>query len=230
MTPETLRAVLAARAAGRTIILATRLSDGTQLLLPDPAAPAALQAIAADALGADEAQTIESGPDRWFVQIEAPPPRLLIVGAVHIAQALAPLAAVCGYAPTIIDPRRSFATAERFPDIPLLHAWADEALATLAPDARTALVTLTHDPKLDDPALDAALHSQAFFIGALGSRKTHASRLERLAALGHARATLGRIRGPVGLAIGAKTAPEIALSVLAEIIAARRGAAIAERK
>ncbi len=230
MTPETLQSVIAARAAGRTIILATRLSDGAQLLLPDPSAPAPLQAIAADALGAEEAQAIDCGADRWFVQIEAPPPRLLIVGAVHIAQALAPMAAICGYAPTIIDPRRAFATPERFPEITLLHAWPDEALATLAPDGRTAIVTLTHDPKLDDPALDAALRSQTFFIGALGSRKTHSSRLERLAALGHTPETLARIRGPVGLAIGAKTAPEIALSVLAELIAARRGAALGERK
>ncbi len=230
MTPETLQSVLAARAAGRTILLATRLSDGAQLLLPDPAAPAPLQSVAADALGADEAQTIECGAERWLVQIEAPPPRLLIIGAVHIAQSLAPMAALCGYAPTIIDPRSSFATAERFPDMLLVDAWPDEALATLAPDGRTAIVALSHDPKLDDPALDAALRSQSFYVGALGSRKSHASRLRRLAALGHAPATLGRIRGPVGLAIGARTAPEIALSVLAEMTAARRGAEIGIRK
>ncbi len=223
MTPELLQRLLATRARGDTATLATRLVDGAQFLLPDPAAPAALNAAAVEPLGADEAQMIEAAGATWFLQLEAPPLRLLIVGAVHIAQALAPMAAIAGYAPTIIDPRRFFATTERFPATPLVHAWPDEALATLAPDDRTAIVTLTHDPKLDDPALDQALRGRNFFLGALGSRKTHASRLERLAALGHPPETLARIRGPVGLPIGARTAPEIALSILAEIVAARRG-------
>jgi xanthine dehydrogenase accessory factor len=180
-------------------------------------------------LARDEAQTVEIDGQTWFVQVEAPPPRLLIVGAVHIAQALAPMAAIAGYAPTIIDPRRGFATQQRFPGIPLILSWPDEALATLAPDSRTALVTLAHDPKLDDPALDSALRTASFFIGALGSRKTHARRLERLAALGHSAETLTRVRGPVGLPIGARTAPEIALSVLAELVAAARGVALGDR-
>ncbi len=230
MTPDILARLLACRASGATVTLATRLPDGFQILLPDPAAPGALCEAAAGVVAADEARTVQVGAETWFLQIEAPAPRLLIVGAVHIAQALAPMAAMAGYAATVIDPRRGFATADRFPDIKLIQAWPDEALATLAPDGRTAVVTLTHDPKLDDPALDAALRAGVFFVGALGSRTTHASRLERLAARGHAPEALARIRGPVGLAIGARTAPEIALSVLAELVAARRGAALGTRK
>jgi len=184
-----------------------------------------LHAAAAAALARDESRTAEIAGETWFLHVHAPPPRLLIVGAVHIAQALAPMAAAAGFAVTIVDPRTSFATNERFPGIALTHAWPDEALASLVPDARTAVITLTHDPKLDDPALDDALRSEAFFIGALGSRKTHAARLQRLAALGHDAENLARIRGPVGLPIGAVTAPEIAVSVLAQLVAARRNAA-----
>jgi xanthine dehydrogenase accessory factor len=153
----------------------------------------------------------------------------MIVGAVHIAQILAPLAASLSYAVTVVDPRRAFANDDRFPGIALSHLWPDEAIEAQVPDARTAIVTLTHDPKLDDPALDLALHSDAFFVGALGSRKTHAARRSRLAAAGHSPETLARIRGPVGLALGAVTAPEIALSIIAEIVAVRRGAALARR-
>jgi xanthine dehydrogenase accessory factor len=153
----------------------------------------------------------------------------VLVGAVHIAQGLVPMALPLGFGITVIDPRRAFAAPERFPGVTVSDAWPDEAMDALAPDRRTAVVTLTHDPKLDDPALDRALRSDAYYIGALGSRKTHAARLERLAALGHGPAALGRIRGPVGLAIEAVTAPEIALSILAEIVAVRRGAAIVAR-
>jgi xanthine dehydrogenase accessory factor len=124
----------------------------------------------------------------------------------------------------VVDPRRAFASDERFPNVTVRGEWPDEAMDALAPDVRTAVVTLTHDPKLDDPALDRALKSPAFYVGALGSRKTHAARLRRLAALGHEAAALARIRGPVGLPIEAVTAPEIALSILAEIVAVYRGA------
>jgi len=222
VTPQILAALIAARAAARPVTLATRLSDGTQYLLPDPAAPKPLREAAA-VITADEPQTIHLGPETWFLQFEAPPARLLVIGAVHIAQALAPLATLTGYAVTIIDPRRHFLTEERFPNTRLIDAWPDEALDALAPDSRSAVVALTHDPKLDDPALDRAVRSNAFFIGALGSRKNHSARLERLAALGHPPEALLRIRGPVGLPIGARTAPEIALSVLAELVAARHG-------
>ncbi len=130
----------------------------------------------------------------------------------------------------IVDPRGAFATAERFPGVQVVAAWPDEALDALAPDARTAVVTLTHDPKLDDPALDRALRSDSFYIGALGSRRTHAMRLQRLAALGHDAAALARIHGPVGIDLAAVTAPEIALSILAEFIAVRRGAPLGLRE
>jgi xanthine dehydrogenase accessory factor len=146
---------------------------------------------------------------------------------VHIAQALAPFAARCGFAVTVIDPRRSFASDERFPGVEISTEWPDEAMDKLRPDSRTAVVTLTHDPKLDDPALDRALKSDAFYIGALGSRRTHAARLKRLAELGHSEAAMARIKGPVGLNIEAVTAPEIAVSAIAEIVAARRGSPLA---
>jgi xanthine dehydrogenase accessory factor len=152
-----------------------------------------------------------------------------VVGAVHVAQALVPMAVTLGFAVTVVDPRRAFATPERFPGVSLSFDWPDEAMADLTPDGRTAVVTLTHDPKLDDPALDVALRSPCFYIGALGSRRTHAKRVARLQELGHGDGAISRIHAPIGLDIAAVTAPEIALSVLAEVVAARRGSALAER-
>jgi xanthine dehydrogenase accessory factor len=140
------------------------------------------------------------------------------------------MAAHLGYALVLVDPRRSFANAERFPDVTISTDWPDEAMDALRPDARTAIVTLTHDPKLDDPALDRALKSPAFYIGSLGSRRTHAARLKRLRELGHGEAALARIQGPVGLNIEAVTAPEIALSIIAELVAVRRGAAVPQKQ
>jgi xanthine dehydrogenase accessory factor len=224
VTPETLAALTAARAAGRPVVLATRLPTGEQALVPGDAVSAELADAAARALRDDTCGTVTLADGAWFLQAYNPPVRLIVVGAVHIAQALVPLAAQLGLAVVVVDPRRSFATAERFPNVTIRTDWPDEALDALAPDARTAVVTLTHDPKLDDPALDRALRSGAFYIGALGSRKTHAARLARLRDLGHDAAALARIRGPVGLAIGAVTAAEIALSILAEFVAVRRGA------
>jgi xanthine dehydrogenase accessory factor len=136
---------------------------------------------------------------------------------VHIAQTLVPMASLAGYDVTVVDPRRAFASDARFPGVDVRQDWPDEALEALAPDARTAVVTLTHDPKLDDPALDVALRSEVFYIGALGSKRTHAGRLERLAELGHDPSNLERIHGPAGLAIGAVSPAEIALAVIAEI-------------
>ena len=229
MTPETLAALQRARAEKRPMVLATRLADGAQRLLPDPAAPAALAEAAAAALAADESRTVEIDGTAWFLHAHNPPLRLVVVGAVHIAQALVPMAAAMGLGVIVVDPRRAFASEARFPNVVISHDWPDEALDALAPDVRTAVVTLTHDPKLDDPALDRALKSPAFYIGALGSKKTHAARLKRLRALGHDDAAMARIRGPVGLAIEAVTAPAIALSILAEIVAVRRGAALAQK-
>ncbi len=213
----------AARAEGRPVVLATALPDGAQLLLPDDQAPPALQDAAAAALQSDRSATVHADGTAWFLHAYNPPLRLVVVGAVHIAQALVPMAAGLGYGVTVADPRRAFATDERFPGVTVSTEWPDEALDALRPDSRTAIVTLTHDPKLDDPALDRALRSPAFYVGALGSRRTHAARLDRLRALGHGDAALARIHGPVGLSIGAVTAPEIALSVLAQIVTVRRG-------
>ncbi len=156
---------------------------------------------------------------RWFVDCHNPPLRLIIIGAVHISQTLVPMAAIAGYEVIVVDPRGSFATAERFPNVRLLDDWPDEAMVALAPDARTAVVTLTHDPKLDDPALEVALQSDAFYIACLGSRRTHAKRLERLRELGFDDQALGRIHGPAGLAIGAVSPAEIAVSILAQLTA-----------
>ncbi len=227
MTPALLAALTEARAAKRPVVLATRLPDGAQCLLPDQAAAAALNQAAAAALAEDTSGTHRIDGADWFLHAYNPPLRLIVVGAVHIAQALVPFAAEVGFAVTVVDPRRGFASDERFPGVIVRADWPDEAMAALAPDSRTAVVTLTHDPKLDDPALDQALRSDAFYIGALGSRRTHAARLGRLAALGHSEAALARIKGPVGLNLEAVTAPEIGLSIVAELVAARRGSPLA---
>ena len=152
-----------------------------------------------------------------FVAIHNPPLRMIVVGAVHIAQALVPMARIAGYDPILIDPRESFASEARFPGETVLHDWPDDGLRALGLDLRTALVLLTHDPKLDDPALIEALRSQVFYIGALGSTRTHARRVERLTEAGFSGAEIGRIHGPIGLDIGAAGPSEIAVSILAEM-------------
>lgn len=222
MTPEIFAALAAARAEKRPVVLATRLSDGFQRLVPYQEDGDAVQVAAARALDRDESTTVTIADEEWFLHAYAPPVRLVVVGAVHIAQSLVPMAAHLGVAVIVVDPRRSFLTGERFPNVTLMDDWPDEAMDKIQPDARTAVITLTHDPKLDDPALDRALRSDAFYIGALGSRRTHAARLGRLRELGHDDAALARIRGPVGLNIGAVTAPEIALSILGEFVSVRR--------
>ena len=216
----------AERAAKRPVVLLTRLSDGAQMLWPGDEMPAELVEASKAALGSEEAGNVTLGDDSWFIHPHNPPLRIIVVGAVHIAQAMAPMAAPLGFSMVVVDPRRAFASEERLPGVTLSTDWPDEAMEVLAPDARTAVVTLTHDPKLDDPALDATLKSEAFYIGALGSRRTHAKRVARLAELGHGAEAMGRIHAPVGLNIEAITAPEIALSIMAEIVAARRGAAL----
>jgi xanthine dehydrogenase accessory factor len=229
MTPETIAALNLARAERRAVAFAKNLESGDEFLLPDAGAPAALNEIGLSALAIDKSATYTVGEQNWFIESRNPPPRIILVGAVHIAQALAPLSAMMGFEVLVIDPRRAFGNKDRFPGTEMINEWPDEALNRRRPDGGTAVVALTHDPKLDDPALDAALQSQAFYIGALGSRKSHAARLERLAALGHQTGALERIRGPVGLDIAAVTAPEIALSVIAEIVAVRRGGRLAVR-
>ena len=154
---------------------------------------------------------------RRFVAIHNPPLRLAIVGAVHIAQALVPMARIAGYDPVVIDPRGAFGSEARFPGETLLSEWPDEALESYGLDSRTALVLLTHDPKLDDPALHLALASGCFYIGALGSTRTHAKRVDRLAAAGFDADQIARIHGPIGLDIGASSPQEIAVSILSEM-------------
>lgn len=229
MTPALLARLREAQSAKRAVALLTRLADGEQRLWPDEAVPPRLAEAAEAALREDEATNLAVDSEAWFIHPHNPPVRLIVVGAVHVAQALVPMAVQLGLAVTVIDPRRAFATPERFPGVALSFDWPDEGMEALAPDARTAVVTLTHDPKLDDPALDVALRSPCFYVGALGSRRTHAKRVARLKELGHGDDAMARIHAPIGLDIAAVTAPEIALSVLAEIVAARRGSPLAER-
>lgn len=223
-----LEKIVAERAAKRSFALVTNLKSGEQIVfygkqsINDSPFGSEIGLAASAALEADESGITETSGGRFFIQVHNPPLRLLIVGAVHIAQALAPMAALTGYGVTVIDPRRAFATDSRFPDMAKSSDWPDEAMAELKPDRRTAVVTLTHDPKLDDPALEAALRSEAFYIGALGSRKTHAARLARLKSAGFDDAALARIHGPVGLSINAESPAEIAVSIMAQITAVRR--------
>jgi xanthine dehydrogenase accessory factor len=217
-----LEALRAARAAGRAVALVTPL-DGGDATLVERAEGAYAGAIAT-ALRTGDAAVAEAGGRAALVEPHLPPLRLVIVGAVHVAEPLARMAGLCGFAVTIVDPRRAWATEARFPGQTLVTTWPDVALAELRPDARTAVVTLTHDPKLDDPALVAALASPAFYVGCLGSTKTHAARRSRLGERGIAAAYLDRLHGPVGLRLGARAPAEIAVSILAEIIQTLRGA------
>lgn len=212
MNVALLEELLAARLAKQPVVLATTLPAGPQVLLRRGERPAA-----DDALRLDTASVV----DGVLYEPHNPPLRLFVVGAVHVAEPLSQIAAIGGFAVTLIDPRRSWATPERFPGRELVLSWPDTAITALQPDSRTAIVTLTHDPKLDDPGLIAALASDAFYIGCLGSKKTHASRLERLAAAGCTQ--LERLHGPVGLSIHARSPAEIAISIFAEIIATLRG-------
>ena len=223
MLAETLGQVLEAQRAKAPAALITRLEDGAQCLLVGGEVEGAL-IVGAETITAaqtarrqDKPGMIETSDGRFFVQVFNPPKRMIVVGAVHISQVLAPMAALAGYDVTIVDPRGAFATEERFPGVALNDAWPGEALEALAPDARTAIVTLTHDPKLDDPALHVALRSEAFYVGSLGSRKTHGARLARLDEAGFDAAAKARIHGPIGLDIGAKSPAEIAVAILAQV-------------
>ncbi len=223
MKSDLLDQLLADRAAKRTVVLLTNLDSGTNTLVhPDSdsefsaLAPELREAVD-DTLRSDRSATVDSDAGRTFVHVFNPPLRMVIVGAVHIAQPLARMAVETGYEVTVVDPRRAFATEERFPGVTLLSDWPDDALAELAPNGRTAVVTLTHDPKIDDPALHMALRSPAFYIGSLGSKKTHAARVKRLGMEGFNETEVERISGPVGLAIGARSPAEIAIAILAQV-------------
>jgi xanthine dehydrogenase accessory factor len=217
LSPALLSELVAARAAKVPRAYVIALDTWARALI----APG--QDVAADArLRSDKAGMEEDGR---FIAVHNPPLRLIVVGAVHIAQPLLTMARACGYAPTLIDPRGAFGSEDRFPGEQIIEDWPDVALASLAPDARTAVVTLTHDTKLDDPAILTALGSSCFYLGCLGSTRTHAKRLDRLRAAGVSEAAIARIHAPVGLDIGAKTPAEIAVSILAQITQSlRRGA------
>lgn len=228
MKAHVLAELRADRAAKRPVALVTNLGSGAQGLVrlagpdrPEGWSNGVLDA-ARQALIEDRSQTYEAEDGRFFIQVHNPPYRMIVVGAVHITQPLVRMAALAGYAVTIVDPRGAFATEARFPDAAVSRDWPDAALNALAPDARTAVVTLTHDPKIDDPALVVALRSPAFYVGSLGSKRTHAKRCERLRETGLDQAAIARIHGPVGLAIGAKSPAEIAVAILAEITQVRR--------
>jgi xanthine dehydrogenase accessory factor len=222
-----LRELLADRTERRAAVLATTLADGSRQLLHPlddlPAAVTALGVAAREAALADRSALVEAHDRDVFLQVQNPPLRMVVVGAVHIAQALAPMAAMAGFDVTVVDPRRAFASDARFPGVHLVRGWPDEILAGFGIDHRTAIVTLSHDPKLDDPALEAALRSHAFYIGALGSRRTHGKRVERLKGKGFSESNLARIHAPVGLDIGAVSPAEIAVSTLAQVVERLRG-------
>jgi xanthine dehydrogenase accessory factor len=216
---EVLEQLLAARQNRQAVALVTDLATGAQRIVPRAAAPSdPLAAKLDEAFRFDQSGSHEG----QFVNIHNPPLRLVITGAVHIAQSVIPIALALGYDVTVIDPRGAFATGARFPGIALHAEWPDEVIPKIGLDPRTALIALTHDPKIDDPALDAALKSEVFYIGALGSKKTQASRAQRLKEAGFTDAQLARIHGPIGIDIGAKGAPEIAVSIMAEMTRALR--------
>ncbi len=223
MDRATLKAILAAKAERRAIAVVTELASGKQRVVDADAVSAD---VLADALMAgfryDRSGVQDSDAGEVFVSIHNPPLRMIIVGAVHIAQCVAPIASATGYDVTVIDPRGAFASQERFPGVNVCPEWPDEVLPGMAIDQRTAFLALTHDPKIDDPALQIALKSDCFYIGALGSRRTQASRVERLTDAGFSAEELKRINGPIGLDIGARGAPEIAISIMAEVTGALR--------
>ncbi len=207
--PESLLSDLVAfRAQPQAVALVTDMGTFARRLVAKGHDPAVDRALATDKSAASEGA---------FVAVHNPPLRLFVVGAVQIAQVLVPMARTLGHAVTLIDPRSAFGSAARFPGEALVEDWPDEALARFAPDARSAIITLTHDAKLDDPAIAFALPSEVYYLGCLGSTRTHAKRLERLRALGFSEAELARIHAPAGLNIGAKSPAEIALSILAEV-------------
>jgi xanthine dehydrogenase accessory factor len=227
MKAETVAALQAARSKRRAVVLATRLSDAAETLVYSDKAEGALAsddsliAVARRAMGVGKSETIDHAGQKIFLNVYVPPARLVIVGAVHIAQTLAPMGTMLDFDVTVVDPRGAWATSQRFPGVKVIKEWADEAFQEMGLDMSTAVVTLTHDPKLDDPALESALKSDVFYIGALGSRRTHTKRLDRLKAAGFTDEQLTRIHAPVGLNIGGKSPAEIAVSVIAQIVEVR---------
>ena len=213
----------AARAARRPVAVVTDLALGSlRVVLGDAIAHDPLAEAIAECMRLGKGAVVHVDGRETFIAVHVPPVRLLLVGAVHISQALAPMAAATGLDVSVLDPRTAFASPERFSGVRLLAEWPDDALPGLCLDAHTAVALLTHDPRIDDQALVAALKARCFYIGALGSRKTQARRRERMIEAGFAEAELTRIKGPIGLDIGAVSPAEIAVSILGEIIGAMR--------
>lgn len=223
-----LERLVAAAQRDQSAVLLRGLANGLQVLIDDTGVhgdvdqmPSEIIERGSEHLRRDGAVTMEFAQEQYLLQTFSSAPRLVIVGAVHIAQALIPMARIAGYKVQLIDPRTAFASVERFPDTEISHEWPTAALQKLSLDSRTAVITLSHDAKIDDPALQAALESDAFYIGALGSKKNHARRLERLAEHGFSSETLSRIAGPIGLPLGGRSPAEIAVSILAQITRTR---------
>jgi xanthine dehydrogenase accessory factor len=230
MRLDTLKTLNAERAARRAVIVITNEATGEQRLVKaadiarDP-----LKDLLESCLRTGKSGMAETPQGNVFLTVHVPSPRLVITGAVHISQALAPIARLLGYDVTIVDPRTAFASVERFPDVKVIAEWPDKALPPLNIDRYTAFVALTHDPKIDDPALTHALARDCFYIGALGSKKTHARRVERLEAAGISDADIARIHAPIGLDIGAVSPSEIAVSIMGQITARLRLSADGKR-
>lgn len=223
MRRDLLEQLLAAKLARRAVAVVTDLATGAQRMLArEQAAADPLADILDKAFRFDRSGVEQTERGEVFVTVHNPPLRLVITGAVLIAQALIPMARAAGYDVWVVDPRGAFATGARFPDIHLHAEWPDEIIPQIGLDARTGFIALTHDPKIDDPALAMAMTSEVFYIGALGSKKTQAARLERMKARGMSEARLARIHGPIGLNIGAVGAEEIAISIMAEMTKALR--------
>ena len=230
MRKELAERILKARAARRPVALLTWMQTGEQAL-SSPAERAEWPDLA-DALGdafrLDRSSTVASGDGEVFIRIFNPPVRLIIIGAVHAAQFLLPIARMIGHDVTIVDPRTAFATPERFPDAHIVAEWPEDGLPLIGIDSRTAMIALTHDAKIDDGALRMGLEAGAFYVGALGSNRTHAKRLERLKEMGCTDEALARIHAPIGLDIGAQGPAEIALSIMAEVTAVLRGKPVSQ--
>jgi xanthine dehydrogenase accessory factor len=228
---DLLAALVAARQKNEPVVLVRGLNAGTQFIVTPNKSRGDIETIdtidpilrdaARSALDKDGAHTIETEEDTYLLQTLAASPRIIIIGAVHIAQALIPMARTAGYDISLIDPRTAFANPQRFPKIEVDNRWPHEAFEEIKLDSRSAVVTLSHDPKIDEPALCAAMDSDAFYIGALGSKGNHKKRLERLKELGYDKKQLKRINGPIGLPLGGRSPAEIAVATLAQIIKAR---------
>jgi len=223
MKLDILHALNAERAARRAVVVVTDVESGEQRLVKaDDVARDPVREVIEKRLRMAKSGMEETPKGRVFLTVHVPSPQLVITGAVHISQTLAPLGQLLGYDVTIVDPRTAFASIERFPDVKVIAQWPDVALPPLNVDRYTAFVALTHDPKIDDPALTHALARDCFYIGALGSRKTHARRVDRLKAAGITEAQLARVHAPIGLAIGAVSPAEIAVAIMGEITATLR--------